>query len=130
MWYKSEPFILTSQSQQVFYLDDYKHGPNWKVAQKIHHKHIWDIPEMDINKVELETEASIHEAYNQNEDEEGPLLLSNVQEDDNQATVLQRDDDVALGMLDIEIVLVDDVMDDDDWRRKKMKRYLTIMMMW
>ena len=44
-WYKNDPFILATQAQQVFYLDDYKNGPNWKVVQKVNHRHMWDVPE-------------------------------------------------------------------------------------
>ena len=39
-WYKNDPFILATQAQQVFYLDDYKNGPNWKVVQKVNHRHM------------------------------------------------------------------------------------------
>ena len=39
-WYKNDPFILATQAQQVFYLDDYKNGPNWKVVQKVNHRHV------------------------------------------------------------------------------------------
>ncbi|KAI3912917.1 hypothetical protein MKW98_008329 [Papaver atlanticum] len=112
MWYKSEPFIFASQAQQVFYLDDYKHGANWKVAQKMHHRHIWDVPEMDINEVQTETEATIDEAYHQNK--EGPVLLSTVQEDDNEATVLRRDDDVELEMLDADLVLAEEEEEEEE----------------
>ena len=45
--YDNDPFILAIQSQQVFYLDDYKYGPNWKVVQKVNHRHMWDVPEKD-----------------------------------------------------------------------------------
>ena len=43
--YKNDPFILATQAQQVFYLDDYKNGHNWKVVQKVNHRHMWDVPE-------------------------------------------------------------------------------------
>ncbi|XP_026448702.1 uncharacterized protein LOC113348969 [Papaver somniferum] len=112
IWYKSDPFVLASQSQQVFYLDDYKHGANWKVVQKMHHRHIWDVPEMDINEVQPETETTIDEAYHHNK--EAPLLLSAVREDDNEATVLYRDVDVELKIIDADLVLAEDVIDDDE----------------
>ncbi|KAL6202866.1 hypothetical protein ACLB2K_026570 [Fragaria x ananassa] len=34
-WYDDEPFILATEAQQVFYLDDYKLGSHWKVVQKL-----------------------------------------------------------------------------------------------
>lgn len=39
-WYKDDPFILASQVQQVFYIDDLKHGPNWKIVQQFGHRHL------------------------------------------------------------------------------------------
>ncbi|XP_026440501.1 acidic leucine-rich nuclear phosphoprotein 32 family member B-like [Papaver somniferum] len=78
----------------------------------MHHRHIWDVPEMDINEVQPETEKTIDEAYHQNK--EAPLLLSTVQEDDNEATVLHRDDDVELETIDVDLVLAEDVIDDDE----------------
>ena len=48
-WYDNDPFILATQAQQVFYLDDYKNGHNWKVVQKVNHRHMWDVPKRDTN---------------------------------------------------------------------------------
>ncbi|KAK8547832.1 hypothetical protein V6N13_027445 [Hibiscus sabdariffa] len=45
-WYESDPFILSVQAKQVFYLDDAKLGKDWKVVQKFHHRHLFDVPEM------------------------------------------------------------------------------------
>ncbi|KAK8600505.1 hypothetical protein V6N12_050358 [Hibiscus sabdariffa] len=45
-WYESDPFILSVQAKQVFYLDDTKLGKDWKVVQKFHHRHLFDVPEM------------------------------------------------------------------------------------
>ena len=46
-WYKHEPFILASQAEKVFYLDDLKNDYNWKVVYKVSHRHLWDILEKD-----------------------------------------------------------------------------------
>ena len=46
-WYKDEPFILASQAEKVFYLDDLKDDSNWKVVYKVNHRHLWDFPEQD-----------------------------------------------------------------------------------
>ena len=43
-WYENEPYVLARQACQVFYVDDYKMGQNWKVVQKFHHRHVWDVP--------------------------------------------------------------------------------------
>ena len=50
-WYENEPFILASQAEQVFYVDDLFNGPNWKVVEHFRHRHIWDISETDIDDV-------------------------------------------------------------------------------
>ena len=36
-WYKNDLFILASQAQQVFYVNDHKFGYNWKILEKSHH---------------------------------------------------------------------------------------------
>ena len=46
-WYKDEPFILASQAEKVFYLDDLKNSSNWKVVYKVNHRHLWDFSEQD-----------------------------------------------------------------------------------
>ncbi|KAL6327397.1 hypothetical protein AAG906_019710 [Vitis piasezkii] len=59
----------STQAHQVFYLDDYKNGQNWKVVQKVQHRHLWDILEVDSN---IEVDANFDEtnkddAYQENE---------------------------------------------------------------
>ncbi|KAL6323438.1 hypothetical protein AAG906_039008 [Vitis piasezkii] len=59
----------STQTHQVFYLDDYKNGQNWKVVQKVQHRHLWDILEVDSN---IEVDANFDEtnkddAYQENE---------------------------------------------------------------
>ncbi|KAM1849277.1 hypothetical protein ACFX14_013323 [Malus domestica] len=46
-WYDSDPYVLATQAQQVFYIDDLKLGHPWKVVQKIQHRHVWDVLEKD-----------------------------------------------------------------------------------
>ena len=46
-WFEDEPFVLANQVSLVFYLDDIKKSKDnkdWKVVQKVNHRHIWDIP--------------------------------------------------------------------------------------
>ena len=50
-WYENELFILASQVEQVFYVDDLFNGPHWKVVEHFGHRHIWDIPEADVDDV-------------------------------------------------------------------------------
>ena len=38
--WKENPFILASQAEQVFYLDDPVKGRNWKIVQESNHRHV------------------------------------------------------------------------------------------
>ena len=46
-WYKSHPFILTSQATKVFYVPDTRFGGKWRVVQKFMHRHLWRVTEID-----------------------------------------------------------------------------------
>ena len=46
-WYKDDALILATQATKVFYLDDNKHGEPWKVVQKISHRHLWNVNEVE-----------------------------------------------------------------------------------
>ena len=80
-WYDNDPFILATQAQQVFYLDDYKNGHNWKVVQKVNHRHIWDVPENDttVACVREMSDGSNEKAY---QDDESHNLNWFVEQDD------------------------------------------------
>ena len=67
--------MLAVQAQQVFYVDDYKFGTNWKVVQYIQHRHLWDIPEMN----DTENSQDANDVYQENELSDIQLM---VQEDD------------------------------------------------
>nr|XP_043639273.1 uncharacterized protein LOC122610343 [Erigeron canadensis] len=44
--YKDDPFILANQAKQVFYINDsLKPNSQWKVIERVNHRHLWDIPE-------------------------------------------------------------------------------------
>lgn len=65
-WYVDEPFILASQAQQVFYLNDLARGKNWMVAQKVNHRNIYDVSEHD------EDEISTNDIFQEEESSELP----------------------------------------------------------
>ena len=52
-WYENESFILVSQAEQVFYVDDLFNSPHGKVVEHFGHRHIWDILEVDANDVTI-----------------------------------------------------------------------------
>ncbi|KAL6575606.1 hypothetical protein OROHE_000983 [Orobanche hederae] len=46
-WYKNDPFVLPIQVQQVFYINDTKLGKNWQIVERVRHRHLWDLPELE-----------------------------------------------------------------------------------
>ena len=62
--FANEPFVLATQVQQVYYMDDYNRKGNWKVVEKVIHRHIWDIPSATSNDDDDEEEIFINkDAY-------------------------------------------------------------------
>jgi len=47
LWYKTDPFILSTQSKKIFYLQDTTLGKDWRVVQKFEHGNIYDVVEKD-----------------------------------------------------------------------------------
>ncbi|KAI8534959.1 hypothetical protein RHMOL_Rhmol10G0137600 [Rhododendron molle] len=47
LWYKDDPFVLPSQVQQVFYMNDTKLGENCKVVEQFELRGIWNVPKVD-----------------------------------------------------------------------------------
>lgn len=43
-WYDNDPFVLATQVKQVYYLQDLKNGPMWRVVQKHEHRDLYDVP--------------------------------------------------------------------------------------
>ncbi|KAH6792810.1 hypothetical protein C2S52_003287 [Perilla frutescens var. hirtella] len=52
-WYDDDPFILATQAQQVYYLDDIKRGGYWKVVEKVQHRGIYEVMEKEDENDEL-----------------------------------------------------------------------------
>ena len=94
-WYRNDPFILASQAQQVFYVNDPKIGSNWKVVEKSHHRHIWDVPEMESLEMGGNEEGDIS-------NNETPIHV--VEEDINLETRLFNRKDVESTILDANIM--------------------------
>ena len=43
--YQEDIFVFTTQVRQVFYIDGpSKSKQNWKIIQRLKHRHLWDIP--------------------------------------------------------------------------------------
>ncbi|KAL0013741.1 hypothetical protein SO802_000810 [Lithocarpus litseifolius] len=45
-WYQNNPFILSSQAKQVFYLQDTKLRDPWKIVQCIQHRGVFNVPKV------------------------------------------------------------------------------------
>ncbi|KAK4415016.1 hypothetical protein Salat_2608700 [Sesamum alatum] len=58
-WYKNDPFVLPIQVQQIFYIADTKLGKNWQLVQRIQHRHLWDLPELDVEDDYDDTQAHV-----------------------------------------------------------------------
>lgn len=65
-WYKNDPFILSTQASQVFYLDDTKLGKSWQVVQEFGHRHIYDVDEAETSEnIQDQLHMRCQEAYQQ-----------------------------------------------------------------
>ncbi|CAO2175834.1 unnamed protein product [Urochloa humidicola] len=51
VWYKSNPFILATQSRKIFYFQDNLMGKDWRVVQKFEHRDMYNVPEWDADVV-------------------------------------------------------------------------------
>jgi hypothetical protein len=45
LWYKTDPYILSSQSKKIFFLQDTAFGKDWPVVQKFEHRDMYDVAE-------------------------------------------------------------------------------------
>jgi hypothetical protein len=63
-WYKDDPFIMATDATQVFFLEDTKLGPCWRVLQEFGHRHIFDVEESDTNQpIHEQVQMRSQEAY-------------------------------------------------------------------
>jgi hypothetical protein len=53
LWYKTYPFILSSQSKRIFYIQDTSLGKDWRVVQKFEHRNIYDVAEKEEASLEV-----------------------------------------------------------------------------
>ncbi|KAA0059144.1 uncharacterized protein E5676_scaffold201G00310 [Cucumis melo var. makuwa] len=56
-------FKCERQAAQVFYVDDYKLGQDWKIVQQIQPRHVWDIPEIESNELKVTSDETISTCY-------------------------------------------------------------------
>jgi len=56
-WYDDDPYILANMATQIVYLDDPKAGSGWKVVQKMDHRNVYAIPELDLTDNDVDNVA-------------------------------------------------------------------------
>ena len=44
-WYVTDPFVLATQAEQVFYIGDPRNGSSWKIVQKVCPRNVYNVPE-------------------------------------------------------------------------------------
>ncbi|CAL2228476.1 unnamed protein product [Prunus armeniaca] len=59
-WYDDDPYILANMATQIVYLDDPKAGSGWKVVQKMDHRNVYAIPELDPTDNDVDNVANQH----------------------------------------------------------------------
>ncbi|KAL5579995.1 hypothetical protein UlMin_012437 [Ulmus minor] len=54
-WYEDQSYILATQARQVFYLPNLERGDNWKIIQKVSHRHLYDISVSTVDDIDENT---------------------------------------------------------------------------
>ncbi|KAG8390566.1 hypothetical protein BUALT_Bualt01G0096800 [Buddleja alternifolia] len=122
-WYEDDPFVLASQTKQVFYMDDVKLGKNWRIVQEFQHRHVFDTLESDV--VDIRDD---HEVY-QEDEHSGPVIPIQVEVDE--LTPLDRND-IAPEVVETEAIQdfendFDDMEDNDEEEDDTLINYCDIV---
>ena len=99
--YKKDPFILASQAEQVFYMEDTKYGKDWNVVQTFSHRHLYDVPDVETG------ELNATDAYQ----EEMPSTTSTVKDIEQLLDTYSRDDEEGTP---VHASIVHDLLKDDN----------------
>ncbi|KAK8557987.1 hypothetical protein V6N13_050337 [Hibiscus sabdariffa] len=129
-WYTCDPFVLATQAEQVFYIDDVKNRDNWKIVQKTNHRHIFNVPEVEGNESDL---APNDDPYQQFEPDSSDVHQINIESNEslNQETKVEEIDSSFLSsksgsMLNERIIHTSlfDGDDEDDYDDDTILNYL------
>lgn len=104
IWYQNEPFILASQAEQVFYVDDLYNGNDWKVIEHFRHRNIWDLPTTD-----YEDDQEVEDISNER------IQLHVELPDIDMITYAQSDMPSQAVTSDVESLIRSDVIPEDDF---------------
>ncbi|XP_071740443.1 uncharacterized protein [Rutidosis leptorrhynchoides] len=118
-WYKDDQYILLTQAQQVFYIDDPSKNYTWKVVHEVNHRKLWDRDIIedttqrdvvhDINSSELSLDANLDNMTYTSMSVPGESTSIHF----NLPTEVVNDDDDFIRDLD-PIILPHDISDDPD----------------
>ncbi|PIN14549.1 hypothetical protein CDL12_12819 [Handroanthus impetiginosus] len=121
-WYKDEPLVLPNQVQQAFYIQDAKLGDNWRIVQRIHHRHLWDLAEQEqpdmvhLSNTEFKGQIDAFQRHDSNGDatvlDYDDIDLNNLAREDIEPDIV--DDDVLNGLKEHGFDVKDDSCDEED----------------
>jgi hypothetical protein len=78
-WYKNDPFILATKASQVFFLEDTKLGPCWRVVQEFGHRHIFDVEESNGKQpIHEQVQMRCQEAYQEDNTSSGDCIVGDI----------------------------------------------------
>ncbi|KAK9048019.1 hypothetical protein SSX86_033019 [Deinandra increscens subsp. villosa] len=127
--YMEDPFILANQAQQVFYINDpLRPNTNWKIIERISHRHLWDIPDdnnaedlsedVDLLREDIAAEVLENVDVQRFNDASDDFIDDEIDNSDHNMEDFDSDsnlDDSDTDKPNNEIEIVDSDDDDDDW---------------
>jgi hypothetical protein len=87
LWYKTDPFILSSQSKKIFYIQDTSLGKDWRVVQKFEHRNIYDVAEKEEASVEVHQDDYHSDTEHAVQEGDDNVPLHNIQ--GGEATIIE-----------------------------------------
>lgn len=104
-WYKDDPFVLSTQARQVFYVNDTKLRGDWKVVQRIDPRNVYDV----VEKEEENTITDSDDAYQQEEPQavNGIVSHDQLQDGSNNEGDLEEATPLQLNRIDVTADKVD-----------------------
>ncbi|KAG6519588.1 hypothetical protein ZIOFF_023082 [Zingiber officinale] len=121
-WYKNDPFILASQAKSVYYLNDIKNDPMWKLVRAYAPHNVWDYPNIE---VENDVDRTTTDAHVVQELNSQPLQLV-VELPELENVSFYRDDIKPTEVINIDQLqqnIGDFVVDDDDFQDDTLEEY-------
>ncbi|CAL9018036.1 unnamed protein product [Prunus brigantina] len=136
-WYDDDPYILANMATQIVYLDDPKAGNGWKVVQKMDHRNVYAIPELDPTDNDVDNVADQRfESSMENDAEtlrdtnviQEPFQIQGVSsiEIPIQSITIDLGDlpryDVAVGLRNDDDVVIEEEEEEEDWETENLIR--------